>query len=95
MGKVIGAAGYPYRSMDEDMIMEIPNRSVFTPAALKRWDEIDLTMQGNLLGNVWCGNCRKAVHILVRSANIEDGNLILRGLCAQCNKDVARLIEKD
>jgi len=75
------------------MIMEIPNRKVFTPGALKRWDAIDPTMQAELLCSVWCGNCRKAVHILVRSARIDKKDMMLTGRCAQCDYHVARLIE--
>ncbi len=54
------------------MIKQIPDRSLFTPAALKRWDSIDPSIQDKLLHNVWCGSCRKAVYINVKSAIIDD-----------------------
>jgi hypothetical protein len=75
------------------MMMRVPDRSCFSPAALKRWDELGSSTQAKLLGNVWCGACRKAVHISVESARVERGNLILTGRCAECEGNVARLIE--
>lgn len=75
--------------------MEIPNRSLFTPAALKRWDSLDPAMQGKLLMNVWCGKCQKAVHICVDSTALQGGDLILEGRCADCGQKVSRLIENE
>lgn len=75
------------------MIMQIPDRSVFSAPALKRWDELGSEAQARLLGNVWCGACRKVVHILVESARIEKKDLILTGRCAKCGGRIVRLIE--
>lgn len=75
------------------MIKHIPDRSLFTPAALRRWDAIEPSIQGKLLGNVWCSACRKAVYINIESAGIERKDLILTGTCAECGGPVARLIE--
>ncbi len=81
-------------AFDERMMLtQTPNRSVFTQAALKRWDELDSATQAALLGNVWCGTCSKAVHIFVQSGRIENKDLILTGRCAHCGDDVARLVE--
>jgi len=73
--------------------MQIPDRSVFSAQALKRWDELGSETQARLLGNVWCGTCLKPVHIIVTSARIEKKDLILNGQCAECRGNVARLIE--
>jgi hypothetical protein len=75
------------------MIKQIPDRSLFTPAALKLWDEIDPSIQGKILGHVWCGSCRKSVYINIESARIEKKDLILSGTCAECGGPVARLLE--
>ncbi|NTU52811.1 MAG: hypothetical protein HGA97_03740 [Chlorobiaceae bacterium] len=77
------------------MIKRIPDRLRFTPAALKRWDAIDPTIQGKILSNVWCRSCRKAVYINIESARIETKELILSGTCADCGGTVARLIESE
>jgi hypothetical protein len=77
------------------MIMQIPNRNLFSPPALKRWDKIPPSMQAKLLGNVWCSACSKAVSILVESGRIKNNDLILSGRCADCEGPVARLIEGD
>jgi hypothetical protein len=74
------------------MTMQIPHRSLFSPAALKLWDQLDSSTQAKLLGNVWCAACRKTVHIIVESARLEKG-LLLEGLCAECGEHVARLID--
>jgi hypothetical protein len=75
--------------------MQIPKHSIFSAPALKRWDELTPLIQAKLLGNVWCGACSKAVHILVESGRIEKKNLILTGRCADCGGRVARLVEGD
>jgi DNA-binding transcriptional regulator PaaX len=75
------------------MIKQIPDRKLFTPAALKRWDSIDPLIQDKLLHNVWCGSCRKAVYINIESAIIERKDLVLMGTCAECGGLVARVIE--
>jgi hypothetical protein len=80
-------------SMNKNMIKQIPDRSRFTPAALKRWDEIDPLNQGKILGNVLCSTCRKAVYINIESARIERKDLILSGTCTVCGGPVVRLLE--
>jgi hypothetical protein len=77
------------------MIIQIPNRNLFTAPALKRWDKIPASMQAKLLGSVWCSACSKAVYIIVESGKIKNNNLILTGRCADCGGQVARLIEGD
>jgi len=45
--------------------------------------------------NVWCGNCRRFVHIIVDSGKMEGMCLLLSGRCRDCNGSVARLIESE
>jgi len=77
------------------MVMHVPDRNCFSPGALKRWDQLGLQIQAKLLGNVWCGACRKTVHIIVESGKVERKDLILSGRCAECAGSVARLIEAE
>jgi hypothetical protein len=77
------------------MIIQIPNRNLFTAPARKRWDKIPTSTQAKLLGNVWCGACSKAVYIVVESGRIKNSDLILSGRCADCGGTVARLVERD
>jgi hypothetical protein len=77
------------------MIVQIPNRNLFTASALKRWDTIPKSIQVKLLGSVWCGACSKTVYIIVESGRIEKNDLILSGRCAECGGPVARLVEGD
>jgi hypothetical protein len=77
------------------MILQIPNRKLFSAPSLKRWDTIPKSMQAKLLGNVWCGACSKQVYIIVESGKIKNNDLILTGQCAECGGPVARLVEGD
>jgi hypothetical protein len=74
------------------MIKQIPDRSRFTPEALKRWDEIDPLIQVKILYHVWCVSCRKGVYINIESARIESNDLNLTGTCAVCGGPVVRLL---
>jgi hypothetical protein len=65
----------------------------FTPQAQNFWDAIPPDIQERLLSNVWCAACRTSVTITDFTGKIEKGDLILRGTCATCGGDVARLIE--
>ena len=82
-------------TFDEEMKLQIPNLKNFTPAALRRWEQLDLTTQVEILNNAWCGACRKTTHIQVRSAKIYRVDLLLTGRCARCDANVARIVEKD
>jgi len=46
-----------------------------------------------LLSRVWCGQCRKEVSITRYAGAKRSGALRLAGSCAECNSDVARVIE--
>ncbi|MFP3974978.1 MAG: hypothetical protein ACLFVK_02005 [Dehalococcoidia bacterium] len=78
---------------NNDMTMQVPDRSVFSPAALKWWDELGPSAQGRILSNVWCATCQKPVHMFVRSAQVEGKDLILSGGCLECGGDVTRVLE--
>ena len=67
----------------------------FTPAAAKRWKRIPQEAQGKILANVWCGNCRDTVQIVLETAEIESKVLILKGKCKTCGKDVCRVVEPE
>ena len=76
-------------------IILIPNLNLFTPQAKARWDRIGKENQARILVNVWCGNCRRSVHIVVDSGKLENKFLILRGRCNNCNGPVVRVIEPE
>lgn len=73
------------------MTVEIlPN---FTDPAAELWSVILPDTRKLLLSNVWCGKCRHEVTITNFSGTVRSGNLILVGRCAECQGDVARVIE--
>ena len=71
-------------------IDQLPN---FTAAARQRWDAIPARFRSQLLGNVWCSHCRSEVSIRNFSGTMEGADLLLVGQCAECNGEVARVIE--
>ena len=73
--------------------MTIESIPKFTPPAAKLWKLIPPDARKRLLFNVWCGNCGHAVTITNFTGTVKGEDLLLVGLCAECRRDVARLIE--
>ncbi len=67
----------------------------FTSAAARRWGRIPQEAQGNILANVWCGNCRGSGQIVLETAEMTDQDLLLRGKCKACGKNVCRVVEPE
>jgi len=65
----------------------------FTAPAAKLWKVIPPDTRKMLLSNVWCGACRHEVTITNFSGAVRGGDLLLVGRCAECQGDVARVIE--
>ncbi|MDY6791753.1 MAG: ORF6N domain-containing protein [Thermodesulfobacteriota bacterium] len=64
-----------------------------TPQASKIWDNIPGDIQMKLLNNVWCRTCSEVTGIGSVSGKVENGMLILKGICTHCGNPVARVIE--
>jgi len=54
----------------QQSIVPIPKLDLFTPQAKTRWNSIEKKNQARILTNVWCGNCRRSVHIIVDSGKM-------------------------
>jgi hypothetical protein len=65
----------------------------FTARAAVLWGTIPREARERLLKNVFCGNCRGSVEITKFTGEESDGNLVLKGSCAKCGQDVARVVE--
>ena len=65
----------------------------FSPSAKKRWEQIPEQVRKDILANVWCTQCRKAVAMQLHEGGLSRGALILRGICKTCGSEVARLVE--
>ena len=65
----------------------------FTNPARLRWESIPADIRQRLLSNVWCGHCRHETTITNFSGTIKGGDLLLVGQCAECQGDMARVIE--
>ena len=65
----------------------------FTKQASRFWNGMPEDVRAKILANVYCGHCRGAVSIVNVTGTVKGGNLVLKGSCAQCGQDVARLVE--
>lgn len=58
----------------------------------EKWNSIEKEFQDKILNNVWCNTC-KCTKIIEYKVYSNKGGIILRGKCAKCGGDVARVIE--
>lgn len=72
-------------------VESLPN---FTRPARQRWEAIPAHIRQRLLSSVWCGQCGRAVTITDFSGTMKGGDLLLVGRCAECQREVARAIER-
>ncbi len=81
-------------SNDADRTMKVnPELGGFTKQASKFWHAIPADARTKLLANVYCGQCRGAVSIVNVLATVKRRDLLLKGNCATCGHEVARLVE--
>lgn len=73
--------------------MPVESLPAFTRPAGLRWEAIPPDIRQRLLTNVWCAHCRHETTITSLSGTIKGGDLLLVGKCAECQGDVARIIE--
>ncbi|NMW18533.1 MAG: hypothetical protein HKK66_05835 [Chlorobiaceae bacterium] len=73
--------------------MAILNFPEFTRDSDEFWAAIPMQYREQILSNVFCSRCREAVEIVDYSDAIIKGDLLLKGKCATCGHDVARLVE--
>ena len=86
----------PYETeRKRNMIRQIQPEDAFTPQARLRWKKIPEWAQKKILDNVFCGRCLGSVTILLETAEMNGKDLILRGKCKECGKDVCRLVEPE
>lgn len=71
-------------------VESLPN---LTRPARQRRESIPADIRQRLLANVWCGQCRHEATITNFSGAIKSGNLLLVGKCAECQGNVAHMIE--
>jgi len=77
------------------MIRQIQPEDKFTPQAQRRWKKIPEWARKKILDNVFCARCLGSVTILLGSAEMKGKDLVLRGKCQHCGKDVCRVVEPE
>jgi len=77
----------------EECAMTIESLPDFSGPAGQRWESIPADIRQRLLTNVWCSQCRHAVTIINFNVTMSGSDLLLVGKCAECQGDVARVLE--
>jgi len=77
------------------MIRPVQPEDPFTPQARRRWEKIPEWARKKILDNVFCSRCLGSVTILLETAKMNGKDLILRGKCKHCGKDICRLVEPE
>lgn len=71
-----------------------PERHPFPPSAIRLWESVSESTRELILAQVWCGHCRGPRPIVdFTGIPDENGDLILRGFCAECGHVIVRVVE--
>lgn len=75
---------------------DLKMQETFTLEAQEVWRAIPAELQKQVLESVWCSGCRRLttmVNVIGDMANARSKSLVLRGFCAGCGGNVARVLE--
>ena len=61
--------------------------------ARSRWSEVPPDLQRTIVNAVWCTACRTSVRMNLAKGEMKGDSLVLRGSCATCGHEVARVVE--
>jgi hypothetical protein len=75
------------------LVKGVEHLPTFTKPARQRWESIPADIRQRLLSNVWCAHCSRETTITDFTGTLKGGDLLLVGKCAECQGDVARVIE--
>ncbi|MGE3312794.1 MAG: DUF5679 domain-containing protein [Limisphaerales bacterium] len=64
-----------------------------TPTAAVLWGVIPREARERILANVFCVKCRRSSTMVNFTGEEQNGDVILRGACANCGHDAVRLLE--
>jgi len=74
-------------------IVIVMNDGQFTARAAVLWAAIPKETRARIVANAFCVKCCGAVEIVNFTGEETNGDLILKGACAKCGHEVARLVE--
>jgi hypothetical protein len=66
-----------------------------TLPAKRLWDQVPKWARPKILNNVWCSGCSGICSVGNVHMTVEDGDLVLRGICTKCSHSVCRVVEQD
>lgn len=61
----------------------------------QKWEAIPQEFREKIILNVWCTHCRDVVEILNYKVYSAGPDIVLRGRCAVCSGEVARVVEQE
>ena len=61
--------------------------------ARSRWSAVPPDVQRAIINAVWCTACRTSVRMNLTKGEMDGDILVLRGTCATCGHEVARVVE--
>lgn len=61
----------------------------------RKWEAIPQEFREKIIRNVWCTRCRDVVEILDYKVYSAEPDIVLRGRCAVCSGEVARVVEQE
>lgn len=64
-----------------------------SPQAKILWEKIPANIRVKLLNNVHCTSCSKTVGMGAVKGRVENGDVILEGVCTTCGGRVCRVLE--
>lgn len=69
------------------------NEGQFTPRAAVLWSTIPQEARERILAAVFCVKCRTSVQITQFTGEEKNGDVFLKGACANCGHEVVRVVE--
>ena len=80
------------RKLDKRSLVVIDGTGPLSPR--KKWEAIPERFRERILQNVWCSHCGNSVEIVSYRVYSAGRDIVLRGRCAVCGGEVARVVEQ-
>jgi hypothetical protein len=90
-----GNAGLVQFQKKQEQERETKRQNRLKDNAMAKWMAISQIDRAMIMENVWCGGCKGMTTIVDYQVQSERQDLILKGYCAKCGNEVARVVEGD
>jgi hypothetical protein len=90
-----GNAGLIQYLKQQEENRKIKRQNRLEDNAMAKWEAIPQADRAMIMSSVWCGGCRSTTTIVDYQVQSEKQDLILKGYCAKCGNEIARVVEGD